>query len=1380
MKKFLAFFFGAALLPLSAALVSSGMLTQDPHCSKFTTDKTPAGPIVSRLAKKDDGSAVVEMKSDNPKGSSQLIFRGIEKLQPNKDYYLTFDYDLLSFEPGSGVIVVLNLKDASGKNIKSYWSRKAAFATTGKQDFFHLFRVKEDAPQAEIVVYFQGIYSADAYNFNLGRQTPQDSVTGNLFWNPSFEKNQTPGFYHNFWKDKKIYRGKGFFTYDRRPGIAHTGEYAQYVKNELKETSTLINIMNIPYLGAKRYRFSCWVKVVGAEGKTGISASVGSVNAKGDIKYNYPRVDTTPGDWKELKCEFFAPADTVEFKILFWVTGKIEVYLDDFYFGPVETEKKKIERPAAALIKESDTFTLWQDAAYIKPDMSGIPANMPKSSGVTVSCAANESEPFSLALAPKKDLKQVELLFSDLTDGKNTIAKENLSWKRIDFIFMKDAEYNLTLKGWNADPLMPGKPFDAKAGRNLPFYVMVAVPAGQSAGTYKGSVKVASAGSVIAEVPLTVKVRNFELPTTPHMRNFFYLWANQPTYRMHDKRPLKEVEADFEKIFKEHRMVGNQAKHPPKVEWEIKDGNLVITSFEKFDAAITRWYADGMRYFVTPPLNFLGHYHGWIEGNKTLPKPGKSPFCNESWVSPNGLKYAAQFAKQYMDHVKAKFPEARFYAYLFDEPQPAAYADLKKITTALHEAAPDLKIFIPKDVTDEIGPVQSWCVPLAPGLLHLDKQHIHQKKGGEIWYYNWTVCMDDHDYIRTRLYAWQIYAADGDGGLLWNTTISPAGYNPWTQMDKTHKIGGATIFYPPKEGSDGAVPSIRSMQIKESFDDYDYMAILAKEIDKRFPGYGKKRVKEIISELIWDIPFEFHNDHPLMYRLRDKIADEIEAIRDGGALISSDPQEFSNTDITSVNFRIAAPAGSQVRLNGKILAEVPAGGVLNTSAALNNIGKNQFKFTVSSRGKNQEITRTYFLKRDPNLAELEALVKKNPKEKKLLAPVQNFLKKVSSGTAYTGSDRQTAAKLLLETRQALLKNQFSERRNFRNAVEKRFFERAAEAGKNNCYDRAEYYLALAKKAAAGQSMKTFKVKLIPSIHQGHPGFVMDNGIISVGFTETAGRIYSFKVKGTECLHAGNFANALPALQRMKQQVSKELVQHHVDYAGFSDGAAMGHWIESLVDWNMALIELSPEKIAVAVGIRLSGSPFYFKRIMTMTAGSPDLELSYQVANVMPKGMQSDDPAHYQFSWRGRFVPAIGSDGAENDVLCMPAAAIKLPETRFSAKNPVFYERPNFLLAESAGGIYDPASGKGLAMLGDKVITHGYVWFNSKGNHKGEGKRYTMEFPRSRYGLRNVDKHQNKPFDILPGETLRFQLKLRGLENIRSNSDFTQATGIKLP
>ena len=1372
MKKFFSILLAGAFLPLFGNMLTNGSLEnegRDPQCSRFTTDRTPVDGISCTKVKREDGKSVIRMSSTNPKGTAQVTFRQVTKLEKGVTYYLTFNYDLKSYEPGGSLLIVVHLKDAAGKTIRSYWGTQVNYSKTGLQEHLHTVRVNEDAEKAEVIVYFRGIFSADAFDFNLDRNPPQNPVDGNLFWNPSFENSALPGFYPTPRKGNSNYRGEGLFTFGRRQGEARTGEYSYYVKNDQPDCSMLINI-TLPFAGQQRYRFSCWGKVISGTGR--ISASVGFVDAAGKVTYRYPRMDTTVGDWRELKDEFYAPEGTVGFRILFWVAGQIEVYLDDFFLGPAEQDQKKKDRSDTSfLITSSAQFTLWQDAAYLKPDMTGIPAGMRQISGVSISCAGNESEPFTLTLNPKVDLPQVDVQFSDLTCGDKVIAKSNLSWRRVGYIHMQDAEYNPTLKGWSADPLFPGRPFDAQAGKNLSMFITVAVPDGQAPGVYTGKVKIVSNGQTLAEVPLSIQVRNFSIPTTPHLRNFFYAWANQPPYRQFDTRPLDEVWTNFEVLFKEHRFVGNQAKHPPIPKWEIQDGNLVITDFSHFDEVITRWYDYGMRYFVVPPLNFLGHYHGWIQGRDTIPQPGKSPFCDESWVSENGLKYAAQFAKQYMDHVRVKFPNARFYAYIFDEPQPAAYADLAKITTALHEAAPDLNIFITKDYTDGIGPVQSWCVPLAPGLVHLDQQRAHQARGGEIWYYNWTVCMDDHDYIRTRLYPWQIYCADGDGGLLWNTISMPAGINPWTQMDKTHKIGAATVFYPPVPGSDGIVPSLRSIALKESIDDFDYMTILEQEIDRRFPGCGRNRVKEIIAEMIYDMPFEFHNDLTLLYRLRSKLADEIEALKNAPvSMVASIPAEHSSVELTNINFTVYGPAGAVVTIDGRNAGTIPADGKLAAAAQLTKVGKNEVKITVSANGKTREFIRTYTLMRDPNLAALEALCTRNAAETALIAPIRQFLQRTANNPVYTQQDRETAARLLTETKRALLRKQLANIPAFINDVQRRFFERAVAAEKAGCYDRAEYYLNLAARAASAQTMRNFKVRLIPSECQGHPGFVLDNGIISVGFTETAGRIYSFKVRGVETLHAGDFSNALDPLRRMQRQVTGAMVQHHVDYAGYSDEAAMGHWPEALVDWDIELIELTPEKITVAVSTTFFDKPFRFKRFMTVRADSPDLELRYEIFNIMPPGQVSEDPAHYQFAWRGRFVPAIGADGAQNDVLYMPAADIQLPTTVFDTGKPAFYERPNFRLALPRGGAFDPASGIGFVMLGDQNITHGYIWFNSRGNHKGEGKRYTLEFPRSKYGLASTATGQNTPFNILPGQTVRFTLKLRGLENIRSQAD----------
>ena len=67
--------------------------------------------------------------------------------------------------------------------------------------------------------------------------------------------------------------------------------------------------------------------------------------------------------------------------------------------------------------------------------------------------------------------------------------------------------------------------------------------------------------------------------------------------------------------------------------------------------------------------------------------------------------------------------------------------------------------------------------------------------------------------------------------------------HPWTDLEKTgNACGGATIFYPPRNAGEPAIPSQRGAMIREAIDDFDYMAILEKLIDRRYPGMGRARV----------------------------------------------------------------------------------------------------------------------------------------------------------------------------------------------------------------------------------------------------------------------------------------------------------------------------------------------------------------------------------------------------------------------------------------------------------------------------------------------------------------------------------------------------------
>lgn len=60
------------------------------------------------------------------------------------------------------------------------------------------------------------------------------------------------------------------------------------------------------------------------------------------------------------------------------------------------------------------------------------------------------------------------------------ISASNLSFRVVDFVNLKNPD-NPSVKGWNADPLLPDVSANAEKGKNLPFYVMVKVPKEQKA-----------------------------------------------------------------------------------------------------------------------------------------------------------------------------------------------------------------------------------------------------------------------------------------------------------------------------------------------------------------------------------------------------------------------------------------------------------------------------------------------------------------------------------------------------------------------------------------------------------------------------------------------------------------------------------------------------------------------------------------------------------------------------------------------------------------------------------------------------------------------------------------------------------------------------------
>ena len=1318
---------------------------------------------------------ILDIPQEN--GLVEINYHKLPIPETGKRFFVRVPFDVL--EPGTGSVHKVSARilffGSDGKQLPKLnrFPSPVLPAGPGKYDLFFSLKMPEDAVRLSFTFWFAGLKKVRIEKFIFSREFPADSPDGNLILNGSLETPTLASFYFRGLSDSPRR------SLERSMDKARTGRWSLRSVCKTAEKGTEINFNLLPFSPGKKYRFNAFYFVASAEGKNRVSGRVMFLDANGKpIRYIFPEFKSSPGEWHKMDVEFFPPSNCARVTLTLWLSGKQTVYLDDFHYGIIEEKESGNRNSAAVQLKDSAQCTIWKDAYYRKIPSSGVPAGMKTGTVVKLSAAANESEPFQIVVSAKKDLPGVALAFSPLEGKNGVIPAKALSVKRVGFINLKNPD-NPSLKGLNADPLLPEQTAAAAKDRNLPFFVTVSVPPGTPAGIYEGEVRVLSRNTELGRLRLSLRVFDFELPVDPYLKTFFYLRAFAP-YNRWDKRPDREKQENFHRLLRDHRITGNQALVPPSPKWKIENGSLKVTDWTAFDREVEhRSKVYGQRDFIVPLLKMQGDNGGWFTGGKRTDKPGKSPFGKFNLISPEGLKYAGEYAAAFCAHVKEKFPGLSFYAYIYDEPPAKVYADLKKLLDHLHTVAPELKIFTPKQVTDEIGYVHTFCVPLTPGYYHPGLQATHKQHGGDIWYYNWPVSISSHNYIRNRLFSWQIYAGNGSGGLLWMTIDTPMGVNPWTDLDKTFGCGGATIFYPPRKAGEGNIASQRAALIRESIDDFDYFRILEQLIDRHYPGTGRIRVMEILRSVFTGLPFEFVNDPHLLACLREKIAEEIENFKKFPAVVVSSPSANTRTEVSEVKFKVFAPAGTAVKINGK-----PAGTVaqkaLEILYTLEKIGTSSVQIELTCKGRKYTMERIFNRAESPRLKELAALVERAAKAKIDTRSASSFLAGVRQGKSYTEKDRVMTDRLTEKLKYALTVRTLKENRSFVNPLEKFFFSRAREVFGWKLFERAEYYLGLAAEAARAGNMDHFKVRVTPVTFKGHSAFCIDNGIIRAVILETGATLVSFQINGTETLVPGDFHKILPPRERAIRKVTRAMAAELGGYGGFTDAGGDGIWPVSFVDWNLAIRQLTSDQASLTFSTPLPGTTFLLKRTMSMKSGSPDLVMDYEITNLMPPDSASDDPEHFQLPWRGRFMPGIGSGSIPqlNDHLAIPVkfSADRLGQNLFALEKPTFFERRSVRLGKPVAGVFDTVLHKGIALIGGPVTSHVYIWFNTKGSHKGGGKLYTIEFPRSFYGKKHNDAEPNTPLTVLPGKTLNFSVTIRGLSSVKNEADLLQQAG----
>ncbi|MEA1887109.1 MAG: DUF4091 domain-containing protein [Bacteroidota bacterium] len=300
----------------------------------------------------------------------------------------------------------------------------------------------------------------------------------------------------------------------------------------------------------------------------------------------------------------------------------------------------------------------------------------------------------------------------------------------------------------------------------------------------------------------------------------------------------------------------------------IDQGDFEVDTTDiDIDLDFTDFDKAGMRYLDEFGFNSFRLYLKGM-GNGTYYSREEGVFEGFRQGNPGYKKLMDKYLKLMQEHLREKGWLGKEYVYWFDEPGEKDYAFVRKGMEIIKKSAPDIHTFLTEN---DPGPEIMDVTDITCTIFHRvdpDKAREIVSKGQEYWSYlctapksPWVSLFIDHDAINMRMWLWMTYAWDLNGILIWSSnywtsySASPVGYlqNPWIEpasfiqgygwpygKQTVWGNGDGRLFYPPNKKPNidkntyimGPVPSIRLEFLRQGIEDYEYLVLLEKIIDK--------------------------------------------------------------------------------------------------------------------------------------------------------------------------------------------------------------------------------------------------------------------------------------------------------------------------------------------------------------------------------------------------------------------------------------------------------------------------------------------------------------------------------------------------------------------
>lgn len=536
----------------------------------------------------------------------------------------------------------------------------------------------------------------------------------------------------------------------------------------------------------------------------------------------------------------------------------------------VETATRSIIIPQKA--KEflspvkSGSFKVW-----CADSMTNIsPIHFPKGNepgNISLELAKGERESAQILVTTARDLElnNVTLTPTKLQSKEGTVFKGNVKLERVAYLSRTDPSQhpngypeNLT---WLPDPLLPYAPFSVPPNATQGIWLTVFAAPDAQAGTYSGSIILAVKGHKDVEIPVTIKVFNFQLPKYFSYKTAICVMDGHLFSVYNDDKDARRRQ--IWDIMLDHRLNPDDISR-----YELPQIKDLLYARER-----------GMNSF-----NILN----------LVPYPKDKPI----WLCySNPEAYTPELIEEFKKRLDPFVAELRkhdltklAYVYGFDERTDEYYKIMADIHAFIKNRYPDVafmttsamykSLLAKPDRTDCYA--NDWYCPTTRAYSPELSDKL-RAKGHKVWWY--TCCSPQYPYanfasleypfIEGRLLAWMSYQFKADGFLFWHANLWLNGTKPFDESTtyqpefKTSLVmrmtGDGQFIYP---GKNGPVPSIRLANLRDGSEDYDYFTLLADKI-------GPDEVRKLCAQLSKSRT-DFTRDPSKLRTLRSKIAAMIE------------------------------------------------------------------------------------------------------------------------------------------------------------------------------------------------------------------------------------------------------------------------------------------------------------------------------------------------------------------------------------------------------------------------------------------------------------------------------------------------------------------------